>query len=94
MLPEALMAELGLKGKLAGSAANRVKAIRLRGELSPGIVCRPQALPGVELADARKAGVDFAAELGIVRWVPPVPISMSGRSSRRATCCRGSMPRT
>lgn len=37
----------------------------------------PEALRA-ELADAHKAGVDFAAELGIVKWVPPVPISMSG----------------
>ncbi|WP_275465145.1 RNA ligase (ATP) [Streptomyces noursei] len=78
VLPEALMAELGLTGKLAGAAANRVKAIRLRGELSQGIVCRPRALTGVDLADAHEAGVDFAADLGIVKWVPPVPISMSG----------------
>ncbi|MFJ5592428.1 RNA ligase (ATP) [Streptomyces noursei] len=76
VLPEALMAERGLTGKLAG-AANRVKAIRLRGELSQGIARRPRALSGVDLADAHKAGVDFAAELGIVKWVPPVPISMS-----------------
>ncbi|REK85524.1 RNA ligase (ATP) [Streptomyces inhibens] len=78
VLPEELVAELGLTGKLAGSAANRVKAIRLRGELSQGIVCRPKALGGVDLARAREDGTDFAAELGIVKWVPPVPISMSG----------------
>lgn len=63
VLPEALMAERGLTGKLAG-AANRVKAIRLRGELSQGIARRPRALSGVDLADAHKAGVDFAANWG------------------------------
>ncbi|TJZ51069.1 RNA ligase (ATP) [Streptomyces piniterrae] len=78
VLPEELVAELGLTGKLAGSAANRVKAIRLRGELSQGVVCRPRALDGVDLARARADGTDFAAELGIVKWVPPVPVSMSG----------------
>lgn len=78
VLPGELVAELGLTGKLAGSAANRVKAIRLRGELSQGIVCRPTALAGVDLAKARADGADFAAELGIVKWVPPVPVSMSG----------------
>ncbi|UZJ31862.1 RNA ligase (ATP) [Streptomyces endophytica] len=78
VLPGELVAELGLTGKLAGSAANRVKAIRLRGELSQGIVCRPTALAGVDLAKARADGSDFAAELGIVKWVPPVPVSMSG----------------
>ncbi|GGU98118.1 RNA ligase [Streptomyces albospinus] len=78
VLPEELVAELGLTGKLAGSAANRVKAIRLRGELSQGIVCRPRALSGVDLVQAHRDGTDLAAELGIVKWVPPVPISMSG----------------
>ncbi|PJN41092.1 RNA ligase (ATP) [Streptomyces sp. CB02959] len=79
VLPEGLIAELGLTGKLAGAAANRVKTIRLRGELSQGIVCRPRALAGVvDLAGAHKDGTDFAVELGIVKWVPPVPISMSG----------------
>lgn len=43
LVPEGLVEELGLTGKLAGSRRNRVKAIRLRGELSQGIVCRPHA---------------------------------------------------
>lgn len=78
VLPEELVAELGLSGKLAGSAANRVKAIRLRGELSQGIVCRPKALNGADLVRAHADGADLAAELGVVKWVPPVPVSMSG----------------
>lgn len=78
VLPAALVDELGLTGKLAGSARNRVKAIRLRGELSQGIVCRPQALNGTDLAAAHAADRDFAAELGIVKWVPPIPVHMSG----------------
>ena len=78
VLPEALIAELGLTGRLAGSAANRVRAVRLRGELSQGIVCRPAALAGVDLEGAAAAGEDFAERIGVVKWVPPVPISMSG----------------
>ncbi|MYS20130.1 RNA ligase, DRB0094 family [Streptomyces sp. DvalAA-14] len=78
VLPEELIAELGLTGRLAGSAANRVRAVRLRGELSQGIVCRPGALAGVDLARAAADGEDFAERLGIVKWVPPVPVSMSG----------------
>ncbi|MFI9049852.1 RNA ligase (ATP) [Streptomyces sp. NPDC053427] len=80
VLPQELVAELGLTGKLAGSAADRVKAIRLRGELSQGIVCRPRALQGRDLARAGAEGTDFAAELGIAKWVPPVPISMGGEA--------------
>ncbi|MFD3702297.1 RNA ligase (ATP) [Nocardia sp. NPDC058658] len=79
VLPDALIDELGLTGKLAGSLHNRVKAVRLRGEISQGIVCTPSALDGVDLAVAANERTDFAESLGIVKWVPPVPVSMSGQ---------------
>ncbi|MGW7581171.1 RNA ligase (ATP) [Kitasatospora sp. NPDC054768] len=78
VLPDELIDELGLTGKLAGARANRVKAVRLRGELSQGIVCRPAALAGTDLAAAAERGEDFAELLGVVKWQPPVPTSMSG----------------
>ena len=78
ILPDALIEELGLTGRLAGKAANRVKAIRLRGELSQGIVCRPAALAGHDLSYAYARRTDFADELGITKWVPEVPANMSG----------------
>ncbi|MFF9865613.1 RNA ligase (ATP) [Streptomyces sp. NPDC013953] len=78
VLPPALVAELGLTGRLAGKASDRVKAVRLRGELSQGIVCRPRALAGVDLVRAAEEGTDFAELLGITKWVPPVPTTMNG----------------
>ncbi|WP_406284276.1 RNA ligase (ATP) [Embleya sp. NBC_00896] len=78
VLPDPLIEELGLTGRLAGSARNRVRAIRLRGELSQGIVCRPAALAGLDLEAALADGKDFADTLGIVKWVPPIPVHMSG----------------
>lgn len=48
IVPQELLQELGLAGKLAGAGKNRVKAMRLRGELSQGLVCLPQALNGVD----------------------------------------------
>ncbi|MDI2130803.1 RNA ligase (ATP) [Yinghuangia seranimata] len=78
VLPPDLVDELGLTGRLAGADHNRVKAIRLRGELSQGIVCVPNALAGVDLAAAHAEGRDFAPDLGIVKWVPPIPVHMSG----------------
>ncbi|WP_328870256.1 RNA ligase (ATP) [Streptomyces sp. NBC_00287] len=78
VLPTALVEELGLTGRLAGSNSDRVKAVRLRGELSQGIVCRPSALAGVDLAQAASDGTDFAERLGITKWVPPIPPTMSG----------------
>lgn len=78
VLPAGLIEELGLTGRLAGSASDRVRAVRLRGELSQGIVCRPKALADVDLAQAAEDGTDFAEVLGIVKWVPPIPPTMSG----------------
>ncbi|MEY9990137.1 RNA ligase (TIGR02306 family) [Streptomyces sp. V4I8] len=78
VLPAGLIDELGLTGRLAGSGADRVKAVRLRGELSQGIVCRPKALADVDLARAAEEGSDFAERLGITKWVPPIPPTMSG----------------
>ncbi|MEV0482126.1 RNA ligase (ATP) [Streptomyces sp. NPDC050508] len=78
VLPADLIEELGLTGRLAGSKADRVRAVRLRGELSQGIVCRPKALADVDLAQAALDGTDFAERLGIVKWVPPIPPTMNG----------------
>ncbi|MFD9339095.1 RNA ligase (ATP) [Streptomyces sp. NPDC060028] len=78
VLPAGLIEELGLTGRLAGGGADRVKAVRLRGELSQGLVCRPAALAEVDLAQAAKEGTDFAGLLGITKWSPPVPTTMSG----------------
>lgn len=78
VLPPALIDELGLTGRLAGGNHDRVKAVRLRGELSQGIVCRPKALADVDLVRAAADGTDFAERLGVTKWVPPVPPTMSG----------------
>ncbi|MFE9453223.1 RNA ligase (ATP) [Streptomyces sp. NPDC006739] len=78
VLPAGLIEELGLTGRLAGGNADRVKAVRLRGELSQGIVCRPRALADLDLARAAAEGTDFAERLGITKWVPPIPPTMNG----------------
>lgn len=70
LVPEPLLEELGLTGRLAGSAKNRVKAIKLRGVLSQGI-CLP-AREGWE------EGADVTTLLGITKYEPPVPTHMNG----------------
>lgn len=79
VLPDALIAELGLTGKLAGGKHNRVKIVRLRGEISQGLVCTPHAVEEVDLVEAAAAGTDFAQLLGIEKWVPPIPVSLAGQ---------------
>ena len=78
ILPDALIEELGLANYLAGKDHNRVKAIRLRGELSQGIVCRPAALAEFDLLAAAVSDIDFAEWLGITKWVPEIPAGMNG----------------
>lgn len=70
VLPQPLLEELNLVGRLAGSECNRVKAIRLRGILSQGIcyVARPGWVEGQDVTE----------ELGITKWEPPIPSSLSG----------------
>lgn len=71
VLPEALLNELGLVGKLAGSARNRIKAIRLRGCLSQGILYDKVPVNATE-------GDCVAEALGVVKYEPPVPAHMTG----------------
>jgi len=71
LLPEALLDELGLRGRLAGSEGNRVKAVKLRGVLSQGI-CYP-ARPEWEV------GQDVSEILGITKWEPPIPAHLGGQ---------------
>lgn len=78
VLPDALITELGLEGKLSGPAKNRVKAVRLRGEISQGIVCRPSSILWDNDSVETNKDVDYAAHLGIVKWEPPVPTQMAG----------------
>lgn len=73
IVPDALITEMGLTGRLAGKATNRVKAIKLRGTLSQGLLYRPKAWP-----DGWEEGTDVAEALGIVKWVPEVPMEMAG----------------
>lgn len=70
LVPQSLLREMGLEGKLAGKLGNRVKAIRLRGILSQGLVypARPEWQEGAEVSEI----------LGITKWEPPIPAHLAG----------------
>ena len=74
--PEWLITELGLEGKLAGSRKNRVKAVQLRGALSQGLVfpVRDGMIRGRQVVE----GDDVTELLELVKYEPPIPISMQG----------------
>ena len=74
--PDWLITELGLEGRLAGSKRNRVKAVKLRGALSQGLVypVRDGKIRGQAVAE----GDEVTALLELVKYEPPVPIAMQG----------------
>lgn len=107
VLPQWLLEHMGLEGYLAGKDRNRVKAIKLRGILSQGLVLpidvSTEGVRGDEdwmyytlqgkdqgwiLTEGSVTknkelvenilGLDVAEMLGIVKWEPPIPISMAG----------------
>lgn len=77
ILPEGLLREMGLwddatgKGKLGGGDGTRLKAVRLRGQLSEGLVY--PAKPEWEV------GQDVSDELGLIKYTPPIPVELSGQ---------------
>ena len=87
IIPPELIVELGLEGRLAGKEQNRVKAVRLRGELSQGIVCRPKWIwsnySEDDIIDITEGDMshtnNWAEELFITKWEPEIPASMSGQ---------------
>jgi RNA ligase (TIGR02306 family) len=74
------------KGILAGSKGDRVKAIRLRGIFSQGILFPVESdgqgshtLMGADGAyNFVKAGDDVAEILGITKYEPPIPATLAG----------------
>lgn len=87
VLPDYLIETMGLTGKLAGSDKNRVKAVKLRGCLSQGLLYPVTELNNgfdgyaVQLSTEMfkvREGDDVAERLGITKYVVPVPAHMSG----------------
>ena len=78
VVPNDVIESLGLTGILAGKQKNRVKAIRLRNVVSQGIV-HPLHVGRLAPLTKLKEGDDVTEILGLVKYEPPVPMSMSGQ---------------
>lgn len=74
ILPAQLIETLGLTGKLAGPEKNRVQPVRLRGEVSQGVVTSVGILPEGTPGDLD----DYAEVLGITKFEPVVPEHFKG----------------
>jgi len=89
VVPEYVLERLGLVGKLAGAQKNRVKAVLLQKILSQGIVLPvhsgfgcpdsgPFVIPTPDGSELRNEGDDVGEIMGIVKYEPSIPTSMSG----------------
>lgn len=87
ILPEWIIDRLGLRGMLAGKDKNRVKAVKLRGVVSQGILypAYNENNSGkwfIQTIEKNrflvKEGDDVADDLEITKYVPRVPENMSG----------------
>lgn len=74
--PDDLIEEMGLTGRLSGSQKNRVKAVRLRGIVSQGLVypVTGKAFRGM----IPNEGEDVTETLGIVKYEPQIPTLLKG----------------
>ncbi|MFH1468523.1 MAG: RNA ligase family protein [Pseudomonadota bacterium] len=70
LLPPALIERLGLTGRLAGRDQDRVKTIRLRGQISQGIVADLDLVPA-GLTDPEA----ITAHLGVRKYDPPEQVT-------------------
>ena len=68
IVPESLLEEIGLKGNLAGSNKDRVKASKIRDVVSQGLVYKMDEPVGTDVKD----------KLGIIEYVPYIPSHMNG----------------
>lgn len=90
VLPEWLIIALGLEGRLAGKNKDRVKAVKLRGVLSQGLVYPvqgstspfPDACTHFVSNEDGTMGVgegDVVTDfLGVTKYEPPIPVHMAG----------------
>ena len=70
ILPQSLIEEMEMTGKLGGKEANRISPVRFRGVVSQGIVYPlPNARPGDDVTE----------QLGVTKYTPPIPDYMQGQ---------------
>lgn len=90
VLPEWMLKQMDFwkddKGTLAGSNGDRVKAIKLRGIVSQGVLYQLEHKMGGWVLNADndrvqqtvQLGQDVAELMGITKYEPPIPIGMAG----------------
>jgi len=75
VLPQELLKKLGLEGKLAGKEKNRVRTVRLRGEISQGLVGPLSLIDPMEMGGGPGPmgyhPEELTYALGVTKYEPP-----------------------
>jgi len=87
LIPKDILQEAGLwdeakgKGKLSGSDGNRLKTIKLRKQVSQGLILPYSILSeGQDIPfDQDRIGENVTELLGIVKYEPPIPAQLMGQ---------------
>src|SRR5689334_18187949 len=74
LLPDEIADKDDIRKYLSGSNKDRVKAIKLRGELSTGLI-----LPDEERFKDIPIGQDISEQLKIRKYEPPIPVQLAGK---------------
>lgn len=56
-----------------GTEGMRLKTIKLRGQISQGLIIGLDKFPDIEFSDK-----DYSEELGVIKYEPPIPAQLSG----------------
>lgn len=86
IVPDVLLAKIGLVGKLSGGAKNRVKTVKLRGCSSQGLflpthaVLSPEELVSYDAEANTVCGKELTEHLGIVKYEPDDAANFNGNA--------------
>jgi RNA ligase (TIGR02306 family) len=75
IVPEPILVEMNLVGKLSGGQKNRVKTIKLRGSISQGLVAPLSLIDG--LPEAERTPENITAFLGVKKYEPEIDLPFS-----------------
>jgi len=83
LIPDGLAEKLGVKGLLAGKDKNRVKTVRLRSELSMGLLgsfekLLPEEKRKLRFKTEEDEGKFFANHFGVTKYEPPITAVKGG----------------
>ncbi len=79
LLPAPLIEKLGLVGRLSGPQKNRVKTVRLRGEISQGLVCKVSDIQEWLPAGAELLQLNLTEVLGVTKYEPEPITCLDGK---------------